>query len=152
MTAHKHAEMIKAKADNMDLVLFVKNDYSGEWWEVTDDFPFNQHQQFFASHPKHSSSCLGWLNGGEVEVLASPRADWEPYPCHKGHPYWSPECVFLDDEIKFRIKPRKEKSWIVVKNGTLISNRLFRSKNEAEVVCGHSGRNAQFIQIEAEVK
>jgi len=154
MTAHKHAGLIKAKVDDMDLVVFFKN---GTTWKKTDSrnvLPAvnSPHVEYFICHPKHADVCLHWLNGGEAQKYQTPSQPpyyWDECLISRA---WSKNHDFMQPDGDFRIKPRKEKRWVVVKNGTLISNRIFVSKHEAEVMLGRRAScDAQFIEIEVEV-
>lgn len=59
MAAHKHAEMIKAKADNMELVLFSEH-VEGGWVVCGGNLPSNESLNYFLCLPKHKShACIG---------------------------------------------------------------------------------------------
>lgn len=70
MSKHKHADMIIAKANNMDLVVFYKKDDSEGWFVssldvmVYDGYDY----EFFLCLPQHKDACLHWLNGGISQV------------------------------------------------------------------------------------
>ena len=152
MTKHKHAEMIKAKTDNMDLVVFVKAAaYGGEWFKIDQhDLPTNPHQEYFMSHPKHEKECLHWLNGGVVAELNKAN-NWFPLTPKERYGEWSDEHLFMDGSVSLRIKPHKEKRWIAIdKNGYPASN-TYKTKDAAkdDVI---NPQEWQFIEIEVEVK
>lgn len=68
---HKYAEMIKAKADNTELV-WLGSGFRVDWVEVGKDFPdFTEATEYFLCLPKHKDACLHWLNGGEVEFYCN---------------------------------------------------------------------------------
>jgi len=150
MTAHKHAEMIKAKADNMELVVFAKSPTSSRWCKTSpESLPlFNEFKEYFLCHPKHERECFHWLNRGSSQFKDDSMRDWDTVGQRRA---WNKHSPFMSEDFDFRIKPRKEKRWIVVKNETLLSNRLFESESEAAVVCGRESNGAQFIQIEVEI-
>lgn len=153
MTKHKHADMIKAKADNMELVVFVKNINTGEWWEVFGDLPFNQQQDFFLCLPQHKEACLHWLNGGEVEVKYQDEY-WKPV-CNND-PVWRGGYFMMRDFVEYRIKPRKDKRWIgycASRNQTFPhpQDSLELAENYAMSVYSYPIGDWQFIEIEVEV-
>lgn len=118
MTAHKHAEMIKAKVDNMEIVVFSKDRLDGEWFEYGrggDYCPFHPGDEYFLCLPQHNKDgqCLHWLNGGEIE--SSWKGDgYCRYEVGPDDMEWHKERDWMSDFVKFRIKPRKEKRWIAV--------------------------------------
>lgn len=160
MTEHKHAEMIKVKADNMELVLFFKAD-EVEWRKVDgqDVFPINRshYVEYFLCHPKHADVCLHWLNGGEVEVLVGDvRSESMPKDYFRE---WRREHIFMRDDLDIRIKPRKEKRWIGIYRGEFVTEKTMGTLQDVQEYvlssthykyCAPEGW--QFIQIEVEVK
>lgn len=149
MTAHKHAKLIKAKADNMELVVFTKSTMTNKW-EVTsfEDLVKNEDFDFFLCLPKHKEACLHWLNGGKCESdddgCFGDLADFNVYDwCLKHH--------FISNDNEIRIKPCKEKRWIAVKRNdrTEVYTVTFNSLDEA--IDTLSGKYWQFIEIEVEV-
>lgn len=152
MKEHKYAKMIKAKADNKVLIVFRKTPCSDTWQQCRQDWwPVEEQDEYFLCHPKHADVCLHWLNAGEIEIFDEKYVDTKWVQVYISL-NWNRCHPLMSDTLAFRIKPRKEKRWVVVKNGTLISNRLFVSKHEAEVVLGRRvSHDAQFIEIETEV-
>lgn len=112
MAAHKHAKMIKAKADNMDLVVLRKH-HEGDWIEVADqsEIRIKQNGEYFLCLAKHKEACLHWLNGGDVEFNSEFMDEWTEYEPFKS---WGLGSVFMQDDYKARIKPRKEKRHIYI--------------------------------------
>ena len=57
---HKLSEMIKAKAENMDLVITVKNcQNDGAWWALKSDkeiLPSFANGEYFACLPQHKEA------------------------------------------------------------------------------------------------
>jgi hypothetical protein len=109
MTAHKHSEMIKAKADNMDLVLFACSN-SG-WVELSaEEFPNNECFNYFACLQQHKAACLHWLNGGKSQTSIGD-GHWVscdvPHEWNKCQLFW-----YLNKNAGSRIKHKKEKRWI----------------------------------------
>lgn len=118
MTKHKHTEMIKAKADNMELVVFIK---TKQGWMVQDCNPdqlnFSCGHNYFLCLPQHNENgqCLHWLNGGYVIVRDYPEDERERVLLVSGRPNWHDASVFMCERAGIRIKPKKEKRYIGVK-------------------------------------
>ncbi len=153
MSKHKHYDMIVAKAANMDLVVFVKNESTGEWWQLSGDLPFNKHQDFFLCLPQHKDACLHWLNGGEVEFVSQFSDGWTEYDPIKS---WGFGSVFMQSDYKFRIKTRKEKRWIGYCTSTnQCTPHPTKTKDLAiDYAAAHynyADSDWQFIEIEVEV-
>ncbi|QIQ61306.1 hypothetical protein V039C_0028 [Vibrio phage V039C] len=145
MTAHKHAAMIKAKADNMELVKFIKA--NGVW--VVDNLGschFDDACEYFLCLPQHKEACLHWLNGGDVEF----------FECEKWHQInskikWGSGHLFMGEFFKIRIKPRKEKRWIAIRRSDLfVEDCLFHSVENA-IRQGYPESQWQLHEIEVEV-
>lgn len=156
MTKHVHAEMIKAKADNMGLVVFRKN-YDNSWGEIQcHDCCFMQDFEYFLCLPQHKEACLHWLNGGEIEFTSDFSDGWTEYEPIRS---WGAGSVFMQSEYKFRIKPRKEKLYIAVKTDkherlggcrkVRICSHAFVSKEDAESYLDLS--DSQLVEIEIEI-
>lgn len=54
---HKHAELIKAKVDDMSLVVFEK-DPIGWRMRTTDIIYMNEGKDYFLCLPQHKEECL----------------------------------------------------------------------------------------------
>lgn len=152
---HKHADIAKAKLDNVNLVLFAKHESSDKWAEIVyhGDIAFLSDYEYFLCLPQHKEACLHWLNGGDVEYKneLAPRG-WGSVSSIKesieegmedGEELWS-ECVlFMRTDPPIRIKPRKEKRWIA-----------YNPKSREVYNCGKENTTAegfQIIEIEVEV-
>lgn len=149
--------MIIAKAENMELVVFIKNTQnSGKWWALTSDVnmipPFDD-DLYFVCLPKHKEACLHWLNGGKTQVLDR---NWvnlfpiESYP-------WELEHDFMCDENEIRITPKKEKRWIGV-YGAHVTDGHYPNVESCKRMTERSDKfkhcapeKWQFIEIEIEV-
>lgn len=133
MAKHKHAEMIKAKADNIGLVVFVNDDIGGElkWREMVNSFPISPNHEYFLCLPQHKEACFHWLNDGEIEFnseFSDGLTEYEPIKA------WGIGSIFMQDDYQIRIKPQKEKLWIAVRKDSyerLGGNRKVR-------VCSHA--------------
>ena len=139
---HANSEMIKAVADNTELVIFCKGN-SGRWKAACPADIF--YNDSFLCLPQHKDACLHWLNGGDVQIILQPETkflDWDR-PSRE----WRPEVSFMFDNT-FRIKPKKEKRWIRIARGGLAldSMVLFESEEMARDRFNH-----QVAQIEVEV-
>lgn len=158
MTTHKHAKLIKAKADNMELVLFIK---VGDKWQVTgcqDNQIINiaSHYEYFLCLPQHKDVCSHWLGGGEIEFNSQYSDGWGEY---SPITTWSLGSVFMQGDYQLRIKPNKEKLWIAVKTDkhehlggcrkVRICSHAFVNKSDAEEYVDLS--DSQLIEIEVEV-
>lgn len=110
---HKHAEMIKAKVDNMGLVSLVNNHEVNEWQECDFDALISHEDvEFFVCLPQHKEACLHWLNGGEVEYCQDYKSQWFVFNADRDR-QWSEESLFMRNE-EVRIRPRREKRWVAV--------------------------------------
>lgn len=110
---HKHYEMIVAKASNMGLVCFVKRP-DVEWVECDDRIlPCIDEHEYFLCLPQHKDACLHWLNGGKSQVEYT-KASY-PYWCDidSDEVNWTAGHIFMDELLNIRIKPKKEKRWII---------------------------------------
>lgn len=152
MAAHKHAKMIKAKADNMDLVLLRKTPTS-EYWEIcrSDWMPTDLQDEFFLCLPQRKEACLHWLNGGEVEFNSEFVDDWTEYEPIK---VWGLGSVFMQDDYKIRIKPLKEKRHIYIsKLGATTYAKKTKEEAAREVsIMGGSFEVWKHYEIEIEVE
>lgn len=157
MTAHVHAEKIKVKADNMNLIMFEQSkggDTYGKWVECNKDtLPKNsEFCYYFLCLPQHNKSgqCLHWLNGGKTQLEYT----------HASYPVWndidndatdwSTGHVFMDESLKIRIKPRKEKRYLMVnKNGACTNH--FSTKERALDCIAPADNRWQLVEIEVDV-
>lgn len=110
MTKHVHAEMIKAKADNMELVVFVKYD---EGWTLSgyEELICLSDREFFLCLPQHKESCLHWLNGGKIQYKTELVPEFQDYQPDIEFGLGS---IFMQPDFEIRIKPRKEKRHIYI--------------------------------------
>lgn len=146
MAKHKHAEMIKAKADNMDLVVLRKN-YDNSWGEINcHDCCFMPDFDYFLCLPQHKEACLHWLNGGDVQARRD--SPWANLLLQ--NPIYLDEFTpFMDDCCEIRIKPRKEKRWICINDNLEIEDgTLYESYSDADE---NSPGYKQIVEIEVEI-
>ncbi len=151
---HKYYEMIVAKAANMDLVLFVRAQVSpGSYqWDLTDlaDLCKNQNKKFFACLPQHKQACLHWLNGGDSQILNSPRHEWMTLESYEKDPAWHAYSDFMSSECQTRIKKKKVKRWVVIDENLNVLPKLWVDPEALETAMEKKSDH-QFIEIEVEV-
>ncbi len=134
---NKHYDMIVAKAENMDLVVFVKSEEteSGgllvgsvthtEWSETGergDQMPcFHSDLDYFLCLPQHKEVCLHWLNGGKLMIDNGKGLGEGRYTMDIRRN--NPLADFIEHpEYTFRIKPMTEKIWVAYhKNGFMFN-------------------------------
>jgi hypothetical protein len=111
---HKHYEMIVAKAANMDLVVLFKasNGYKN-WIEAENDLmpSFHPNTEYFLCLPQHKGPCLHWLSGGSLQDLFED--SWTSVGDFEGEDWVEADNMFMNEEYQFRVKPKKEKRWII---------------------------------------
>ncbi|MCY9864966.1 hypothetical protein OTK49_20840 [Vibrio coralliirubri] len=111
MVAHSNRDMIVAKADNKELVVFAwsysscgTNNLDGKKWYAIHEsyFPTDERDgEYFACLPEYQDQCLHWLNGGVVD-------------CRKGvgeqiklkqpsETLWTNQNVFMVEGSEFKI-------------------------------------------------
>ncbi|CAM0006763.1 hypothetical protein VPHK367G1_0003 [Vibrio phage K367 g1] len=144
---HKHYDMIVAKAANMELVVFLESNQGWSEKENQSDIQFHEQFDYFLCLPQHKEACLHWLNGGDLQINRKGHGflDW-------GRPNrgWVKEVSFMFDINEFRIKPKKEKRWIVWDTAQSIPEReSYKSLEDAMLNFDYP--DAQFIEIEVEV-
>lgn len=151
---HKHADMIIAKAENMDLVVFLKPCESVGWFEKEYGAPqWQEDSEYFLCLPKHKDAVLSILNGGESEVFDC----GEFYPCTCGNPVeWRRDAWYMGKDYESRIKPKKEKRYIGVYNGGFVTEKHFKTLSDViDFVCSnrkHAARECvKIVEIEVEV-
>ena len=155
---HKNAEMIKAKVDNMELVVFYRLQ-NEEWWQPESDhatLPDDIDFDYFLCLPQHKEACLHWLNGGSVQYRIALDV-WTDAADNESNAAWTPDNLFVDDQVEFRIKPKKEKRVIGVnKDGRTTSHYAIDDKgcyavDEIRITGKGNPDEWQFIEIEVEV-
>ena len=149
MTAHKHVEIITAKANNTDLVVFFRND--GKWRELPKGcFPLF-HNEYFLCLPKHKKECLHWLNGGECLVsYESVNGVSGVVNAKNTLREWTPNSLFMNHKALIKIESKKEKCFIVVHNGRVV-DCLYKHDSEIRRSYGSKHDPFQIIEVEIEV-
>lgn len=147
---HKHYDMIVAKAANMGLVVFSKTKNSEKWEESSlVAFIVNENFDFFLCLPQHKEACLHWLNGGEVQYSLN-GTDWFDKDSFGINKERMDIEYFNSATHSMRIKPRKEKRWIVAGCNSLHTMMYF-SSHESASRYNTNGVDTQIIEIEIEV-
>lgn len=119
---HKHSELIKAWADDINLIILSKCQWEGAEWVLDGNqrgSVWYESQERFLTYKKHVDVCLAWLNGAEVEYKEEYKRwldieDYDPqYP-------WTEHDMFMSKEYNFRVKPAAKfksiKVWVGVCN------------------------------------
>lgn len=110
---HKYYDMIVAKAENMELVVFIKRSNNTLWENmklVGFQFPdlVGTHDYFMCLQ-KHSALVMEWLNGGDVQGEdPNNKGVFDDYAPHKDRVNWSSTAWYMREDKNVRIKPKKE--------------------------------------------
>ena len=133
---HIHAEVIIAKALNLDLINFVKD---GNSWKETDSDYFAKSKDYFLCHSRHKALCKKALNGsvpvsvnGDNVNLSESIKD---------------SCVigaFRDGNASIKFSPIRVKRWIGVNPVGFCSNHY----KSLEIAKLNHPDLSQFIEIE----
>ena len=154
---HPNAEIIKAKADDVRLVMFSRDRYdsSSEWgesyqWGTDPDF------DYFLCLPQHAVVCVHWLNGGEVQTRREcSDLGWDTLLPFEGE--WSKVSHFMCNDILLRIKPKIKKVWVAVLpwagNADFVVPKYFDTRDnlDAHIRKTYMADAYQVIEIEVEV-
>lgn len=146
---HKYADMIIAKANNMDLVVFYFDVEAEEWRICSFEMMINPDipTSYFLCLPEHREFCLHWLNGGSVQDYFE--GEWSDCLDCDDNNKWSCEHMFMLEEAEYRIAPKKEKRWIAVNAKTGDTSNL--SSNEVDIIEAYKVGSWQIKEIEVEV-
>jgi hypothetical protein len=147
---HPHAEMIKAKADNMGLVVFYNRNISTLWNELleTGEVILLKDYQYFLCLPQHKDECLHWLNGGKIQYQTELVAEFKDY---QPEIRFGVGSIFMQSDFDIRIKPRKEKRWVAIRKSDLLVNEYtFESRGEA--IADLNPIYWEFYELEIEIE
>ena len=156
---HRHYEMIVAKAANMELVVFQvdpngKNKAWSEYYcEEDGDFPmFYKNCNYFLCLPQHKEACLHWLNGSDL-IQDSQYVDgkYSDVEASLNPSFDTHGDLFMTTERNIRIKPEKEKRWILVNAIDNFQPRMFDDEGDANHMLQGSHPNWSKHEIEVEV-
>lgn len=102
---HKHVELIKAKADNMELVKFYKSTSNG--WCVCSNqgCVFDEKWKYYLCLPQHKEECLAWLNGSHIQDYF--KGEWVNCKDYKGEDWTWMDNIFMNEEAVLRVAPKK---------------------------------------------
>jgi hypothetical protein len=144
--------MIKAKVDNMGLLLFTKNK-SGIWSKCHETcLPIYSDCEYFLCLPKHNEDgqCLHWLNGGNAQWSDHFHgwSDKDNYADDLESQEFFLVNAFMLNDNKFRIKPSKETRYVVV-HGEFVE--LFKADADIRACYGSKYHDLQIFPIEVEV-
>ena len=156
---HPHAEIFKAYLDNTDICVLINHENESKWLRTNPRALFDyQDQEFFACLPKHKEACLHRLNGGEVQIKYNSSNNWCDCTAAPDKPTWGHDHIFMDEFVITRIKPKKEKRWIIAKPHSLASMMYFETEKQARDAIdrinkfeGSDRHGGQAIEIEIEV-
>lgn len=148
---HVHYDKIVVKVENMELVVFLKNNQGWSEKENRSDIQFHEQFDYFLCLPQQKEVCLHWLNGGDVEYTQDYKSQWFTFTGDSDRE-WSEASLWMSYE-NTRIKPKKEKRWIGVhKNGATTDACLLRKEAENHpMITDFSANDWQLIEIEIEV-
>ena len=146
--SHPYAELFSRKLNDMGLVLFEKH---RDWdnWEVARDsdkhFMVSANFQYFLCLPKHNDTgqCLHWLDGGKVQDYYKHASTPKWLDIESDEVNWTLGHLFMDDRCEIRIKPIKEKRWLVYNSKGVLQGEY---KNLPENLDG-----AQCVEVEITV-
>lgn len=149
---HKHADIAKAKLDNVNLVLFAKHESSDKWAEIAyhGDIAFLSNYEYFLCLPQHKEACLHWLNGWKVQYTNGGVDGFFDIEYSHKEGDWSYCHAFMQLGAAIRIKPRKQKRYVVFHKGSLV-NELFEFDADIRASYGSEYQNLQIFPIEVEV-
>lgn len=150
MPKHKHYDMIVAKAENMDLVKFEKND--GIWRVCSSDIiHMNPDKEYFLCLPQHNEKgqCLHWLNGGALDGTIDRVAIFNSNNDRWGESFRN-DHPMMNENVTFDIIKNKVKRIAVYDEAAdKFEETAFKTMKEAKESIGYS--DAQFIELDVEV-
>lgn len=150
---HVHYDKVAANDENMNFIFFVRwKDWEWKERQCDDDqLNFSCGNEYFLCLTKHNKDgqCLHWLNGGDVQVRY-PEKSWVDLDKYDDDTIWPHDSEFMLDGCEIRIKPKKEKRWIVFSIGSEGVVAIFYNPQIAKDYVG-SDSGYQVIEIEVEV-
>ena len=153
---HANADMTKAVLDNTELAIFceVVDDENGNYWAVSNlSSLVSCTNKFFVCLPQHKETCLHWLNGGDVQVRSRMSCgesfgDWDGLcPLVEQDSTWKKTSHFMSRWFEIRIKPKKEKRWIVWDLDKDRYHCTFKKNPEGNYLANF---NFQILEVEVE--
>jgi hypothetical protein len=144
MAKRKHSKMIKAWADNDELVVLARRD-DPEWWLAYNP-EWHDDCEYFMCLPKHKEECLRWLNYGDIQCKDEMGVFIDT--CF-GESEWTTSSVWMDNDNIFRIRPKKAIRYVVIHKGKLVGE-LFKSDADIRASYGAEYHELQIFPIEVE--
>lgn len=151
---HNYCDLFTGKLNNMELVLLEKHKDWSEWVEAKDQnryFMVSDNFDYFLCLPQHKEACLHWLNGGEAQILHSPLHDWMTLEGYVQDPKWYSNSDFMSDECKLRIKPKKEKRWMLYSENP-VSIEVFDNKESFDLASKSARPWEKWQEVEFEIE
>lgn len=147
MSKHKYAEMIKAKVDNMELVVFCYSPSKDEFRELPNNYlPDTSASSYFLCLPQHKEVCLHWLNGGSCLIYFESVKDTFGVIHGKSPKEWTFDCGFMNTDAAIRIKPKEETRYIGVKDNGY-ATKHFATPEEVKRYINRRGFIADLYKI-----
>ena len=149
----KHYDMVVAKAANFELVQLMKinNVWEAVGSKCGETINFSSDYEYFLCLPQHTDACLHWLNGGDVEeysdALGFSELGWHEVGFKKR---WSLQHQFMSD-MQIRIKPKKEKRWLMIQPISGQTTLLYSSPQIAKDSVSSNDSRWQLKEIEVEL-
>ena len=150
---HKHYDIAAAKILNMDLILFIKPKDAPKWSESSNAYPPNSSNiDCFLCLPQHKDACLHWLNGVDLiqdsEFVIGKYSDVEASinPSFSEH-----GDLFMTTSRNIRMKPSKEKRWLLVNAVDDLQPQMFDDEEDANHTLQGSHPNWSKHEIDVEV-
>ncbi len=152
---HAYAELFTAKLNDTSLVLFEKHEEWKEWREVAKSdlvFAVGGNFDYFLCLPQHKEDCLHWLNGSDL-IQDSQYVDgkYSDVEASLNPSFDTHGDLFMTTERNIRIKPEKEKRWILVNAIDNFQPRMFDDEGDANHMLQGSHPNWSKHEIEVEV-
>ena len=151
----KHYDMVVAKAANFELVQLMK---INNVWEVVgskcgETINFSSDYEYFLCLPENKDSCLYWLNGFEVQEKGRKAGEswWsDSDDSEDWSSEWHEDHIFMSNVSVFRIKPKKEKRWLMVQPISGQTTNHFSSPERAMDSVSNTDSRWQLMEIEVE--
>ena len=139
----QNTEIVKTLIDNPDLVLIKVVDGMASSDASLDDIPeMLTGGEYYLATQKQHKICMQWINGRDVVSVSNKRSrTLEPYMGE-----WRKTSCFMDDSYTLEMKSKKEKRWIVYRNGTVYGEYM-----SPEDINDNFKSTGQVIEIEVEV-
>jgi hypothetical protein len=144
---HRHAEIIKAWADNQELLVLTTR-YHKEWG-LTNDPSWDVDLDYFLCLPKHKDAVLALLNGGTAQFKSS-----------RGWPDCKVDCLgawradgwYMNSEMESCVRPKKQTRYAYASDcGDTTSNFSAIKELKEAYPLGEASAMFQLVTFEIEV-